>query len=843
MPIPRERLDPVLVVDETATVRQVVGTLLSGEPYNQWYTVVVRRGAEEFNALTLVELNDSAERLGAAVLDAALGEVLADATPVQTVERIKTNPNKAERDARRAPGKRLLVLEAGEPVGVVAVRSRGGVRKAAVVDLYQAEAGPDQEELAELLEFLNRGFLLLRPQVTLAEAKRALECADVEDAIVPLGENQYALLEQYDLEYYVDSLGHYTLGQIYTFRERTGERILSKPLSGVDISQVRATQIQDVIVLQDGKPFGFFPRAQRGAKAAEYAPGEGGERYINAWFKGHAPSQPLARGSAYDLGINVGAQRADSYVVDEAYQGPVDQDVYVGLVGDPDVWQINGPAVQKLYIPAEGDTEPVFFKVTPLKQGQQQLVAHFYHRNHLIQTVEITGIQVAIPDDGVVTGGGQTPAVVTLTRAAVGAVASDRDANLYIEWLADQDRFRFTFFSASSEAGDGGEPILRNARIPLTADEMSVMADAARDTIETHLIQVKEGGTLPFCFLSKDKKKQPSDAAYHKTIMELAQLGYRWFIRLFYSKKEPDLVAEAEIMGDLLLQASASSQLRLQVVSSDFYLPWNLFYTPPSGVREPLTDATVTVEGIWGFRHIIEQVPARDLSHVQGGPIVEAADGMQMSANINLNVDGSKLKPASDQVKYFEAKAKKPESKLTLTTRFTEQEVLQAFQDKTNAEEVIYFYCHAVTEGDPKTRFQESRLILTKEARALRLDELITATFGMPPLSKAPLIFLNACGSAKMDAQFYDSFVQFMRDRGARTVIGTLNNTPTVVGAVFAMSFFEQFLQGGPQHSAAQLLFDLRRQFLDAYRNPVGLSYALFYNGDTYVKRQVRPLL
>ena len=68
MPIPLDRLNQTIhIVDETTTFRQVVSTLLSGEPYNQWYTVVVRRQTGGFSTFTLVELNDDAERLGRAV--------------------------------------------------------------------------------------------------------------------------------------------------------------------------------------------------------------------------------------------------------------------------------------------------------------------------------------------------------------------------------------------------------------------------------------------------------------------------------------------------------------------------------------------------------------------------------------------------------------------------------------------------------------------------------------------------------------------------------------------------------------------------------------------------------
>ena len=704
----------------------------------------------------------------------------------------------------------------------------------------------DPETLAEILADLQTDFLLLRPQVTLAEAHRALKMAEMDRdlmsaqvAIVPLYDDQCVLLDSQDAAYYLDELGRYTLQQIYTVR-KAGEARPSKVITGTQASRFRPENKpdDDEIILLNGKPIGYRLGPERGGTLPISMGGPTGddERFVNTWFKDHESGQPLARGTQYDLVLNVGVEYAGSYTAGETYQGPVDQDVYVGLVGDPDVWRVDGPAAQKLHIPAEGNSDEIFFHVTPLKQGQQQLVAHFYYHNHLVQTVEITGIQVAISaeasaDDVI----GQVPVAVTLTRAASGAEASERDANLYIEWLPGQDRFRFTYFSAPH--GEG-EPVLHSARIALTSDEMSVMASAARDTIETHVVNYHEGDIYPFQILSTAERWRPSDAAYQKAIMALARLGYRWFINLFYKTKEPKLKAEAEAMGDLLSRAAASDSLHLQVVSSDFYLPWNLLYTAPSGEREPLTKKTVSAEGLWGFRHIIEQVLARDMSHACQGAALDASDGLQVSANINMNIDRTQYKPATEQVEFFKAKAKDPDHNLELTTHFVEDEVLEAFQDEDNATDIMYFYCHAVTHGNPQTRFEESRLILTQESQALELADLIVGTFGLPPLPSAPLVFLNACGSGQMDAHFYDSFVQFMRDQGARTVIGTLNDTPVSAGAEFGKRFFDRFLQGGPENSAAKLLFELRRELLDTYRNPVGLSYALFYNGDTFVERK-----
>ncbi len=840
MPIDRNELRSPLVVEDTASVRQIVATLLSGEPYRASDIVVVRLGSGGLAAFTLVELNDQAEELGSAVLDATLGELLPDEAQVNTVEWAETKSlRRLQDEARRAPGRRLLVVERDEPLGVVTSGVRRGIVKATVVQLFREQADLDMQKLKSLA--LRTDFLMLRPQITLNELAWTLQCAEAGAVIVSLGTGAYALLErmhvsQWEGEFGLDRLGRYTLQEIYAARERTGKGYPVRRADTVDASQVRSSPSRDEIVLHKGKPIGYRIATTR---KGVLAPESRGESYVNAWFKDHKPSRPLARGKQYELGINVGAQRADSYVLGETYRGPVDQDVYVGLVGDPDVWQIEGPTVQKLHIPASGNSDEIFFQVTPLIQGQQQLVAHFYHRNRLIQTVEITGIQVEIPDTaGEFVFPGQPPFAVTLTRSSVDVAAAAHDANLYIERLPDQDRFRFTFFSASPAEKNGDEPVLHTARVALTTEEMRTMADAARDTVQTHLVGYKEGDALPFHLLSESRDQGPTDAAFQQAVMALARLGYRWFINLFYQTREPKLKAEAERMGDLLLKASASGRLRLQVVSSDFYLPWNMLYTSPTGERKPLTKNTVNVEeGIWGFRHIIEQIPARDLSHVSRSSVIDATERLTISANINKLIDGTWFKPASDQVAFFEHKASEPDLKMELTTRFNEDEVLEALQDEENPEEILYFYCHAVTEGDPKTRFEESRLILTDEAHALKLGDLITETFGLSQLPQAPLVFLNACGSGQMDARFYDSFVQFMRDRGARTVIGTLNDTPIVAGAEFAKRFFERFLQGGPENSAAQLLFELRRELLDTYRNPIGISYALFYSGETYIKR------
>ena len=96
-----------------------------------------------------------------------------------------------------------------------------------------------------------------------------------------------------------------------------------------------------------------------------------------------------------------------------------------------------------------------------------------------------------------------------------------------------------------------------------------------------------------------------------------------------------------------------------------------------------------------------------------------------------------------------------------------------------------------------------------------------------------PLVFINACESAELSPAFYDGFVPYFMAKGARGVVGTQCKTPALFAAEWAKRFFERFLDGD---ALGEAFLDLRREFLDAHGNPLGLLYAVHCDGDTRIE-------
>ena len=70
-------------------------------------------------------------------------------------------------------------------------------------------------------------------------------------------------------------------------------------------------------------------------------------------------------------------------------------------------------------------------------------------------------------------------------------------------------------------------------------------------------------------------------------------------------------------------------------------------------------------------------------------------------------------------------------------------------------------------------------------------------------------------------------------DKGARGVVGTECKTPALFAMEWAERFFTRFLDG---ESPGEAFLGLRREFLEKHRNPLGLLYAVYCNGDTVIK-------
>ena len=167
---------------------------------------------------------------------------------------------------------------------------------------------------------------------------------------------------------------------------------------------------------------------------------------------------------------------------------------------------------------------------------------------------------------------------------------------------------------------------------------------------------------------------------------------------------------------------------------------------------------------------------------------------------------------------------------MSLIKRTTASEVTGALSDGQGPDQVLYFYCHGLAQGvDDVGGVSASTLMLSGSSR-ITLDDLYMYAPTDDHFANTPLVFINACESAKLSPLIYDGFVPYFMAKGARGVIGTEVETPALFAIEWAKRFFDRFLKG---ESVGEIFLALRKEFYEQNRNLMGLLYALYVDGDT----------
>jgi len=158
---------------------------------------------------------------------------------------------------------------------------------------------------------------------------------------------------------------------------------------------------------------------------------------------------------------------------------------------------------------------------------------------------------------------------------------------------------------------------------------------------------------------------------------------------------------------------------------------------------------------------------------------------------------------------------------------------------------VLHFACHCMSDvespADVTIRLrgeQMDRINVTLgslEARAVVLSLRRAARTGAaaPVL---PLVFLNACDSAVVEPLTGASLPDFFQNHGYLGFIGTEAPVPDTVAAAFSKQFYRYFLSG---QSLSESLRSSRKALLYQYKNPLGLIYVAYADGDIRVARPV----
>jgi hypothetical protein len=176
--------------------------------------------------------------------------------------------------------------------------------------------------------------------------------------------------------------------------------------------------------------------------------------------------------------------------------------------------------------------------------------------------------------------------------------------------------------------------------------------------------------------------------------------------------------------------------------------------------------------------------------------------------------------------------------------RWKKLALIEIFNGARSRYELIHFACHC-TPGQRSDL--HSSLVMRIAGESLALKVLLMAAKDMQQTGgggqPGPLVFLNACGTARPDEKgkppgFPEVWLRF----GAAAVIATLCPIPDQFAHAFADVFYK-FLFERPGHAGgdrlrcvAEALLQTRRHFMEHYNNPLGLAYVLYAHTDVVVQ-------
>ncbi|HEX9942841.1 MAG TPA: CHAT domain-containing protein [Thermoanaerobaculia bacterium] len=425
---------------------------------------------------------------------------------------------------------------------------------------------------------------------------------------------------------------------------------------------------------------------------------------------------------------------------------------------------------------------------------------------------------------------------MTISRAVRGVHETNtaRDLNLVIE--PEGTFFRLRVQTADPDLqkafGDDLEHV-----IPLTASELWGLVQSCREVWRTALVDHPEGKKYPFQEAWDFQQRADLRQA---VLPKLAEAGAKLFLALFFPRPPGNTEAYEGLrrIGRVLRQEMNRRTRWVKVTSDSFFVPWGMIYSDSLD----LTGSNVRPEGFWGYQHLIEHSPptAGSLAY----ELDNSGTGFEMALQVDQAIDQDlQVDCLASFLKFLSAFEGQS---LVLHKRLTKSELAKALRDSQASDQVLFFCCHALQEGDLTTpRIGQGYMILSdrsKDESAIRITPAdITYWMDMKDFGRHPLVFLNACGSGQLNSVFYQGFGKTFLGLRASSVIGAETELPAVFAGEFARRFFEAFFQGGEQNKIGTILFRLRREFLDRYNNPLGLIYSLYRGADSYLEVGLSP--
>jgi len=291
----------------------------------------------------------------------------------------------------------------------------------------------------------------------------------------------------------------------------------------------------------------------------------------------------------------------------------------------------------------------------------------------------------------------------------------------------------------------------------------------------------------------------------NRHMRNLAELGHYVWQRLFGSDG-------LDHRAQRILRAALQSErtVNIQIVSEDCFLPWDLLY-------DGELSTSVDPGAFWGARYPISRLmlPPGE-AHFKPRYILTDLPRMGLCADNTLTAVRER------EIPFFRSLA--DEGMLDLS-------VLRPLDPSCGIDELLYlrgfladeldlahFACHAAVNDEAR----ELSYIRLSDGYEVTVQDIVNYRIR---LDNNPLVVLNACGTGDLSPMHTSDLVRILMDAGARSVVVTECAVPDAFAAEFSELLYENLLSG---KTVGDSLFEARRYFLFARRNPLGLVYALY---------------
>ncbi len=154
-------------------------------------------------------------------------------------------------------------------------------------------------------------------------------------------------------------------------------------------------------------------------------------------------------------------------------------------------------------------------------------------------------------------------------------------------------------------------------------------------------------------------------------------------------------------------------------------------------------------------------------------------------------------------------------------------------------DQIQHFVCHCETDEDTTSNarlfFSAGNVSSIAELQAW--FAIFAGRRRRHKSTEGPLIFLNACGTSRIDPMAVTSFPQFfLEENGNRGFIGTETNVPDAFAADFSQRFYRSLLKG---LNLGKAMREAKWEMLRDENNPLGILYILYADPDMRVKKPV----